>query len=100
MYSGIGANVCPVCDQHMTGEGRGVGHDYVVANQTVMRYVRLGHEETIITNTGNAAATCGAPVNGDEFADASSAPDFCLSLLSCEFEILGRQPNRNKRKDV
>ena len=56
MYAGIGADVGAVCDEHVAGQGGGVGHDYVVANQTVMRHMRLGHEETIVADSGNPTA--------------------------------------------
>ena len=84
----------------MTGESGCVGHDYVIANQAIVGHVRLGHEKTIVADSGDAAATGSATMNSDEFANASSAPDFCFSLFSREFQILRRQPDRNERKEV
>jgi hypothetical protein len=62
--------------------------------------MRLGHEKTIVADSGNAAAAGSAAMDSDEFANASSAPDFCFSLFTREFQILRRQPDRNKRKEV
>jgi hypothetical protein len=36
----------------------------------------------------------------DEFTNARPASDFCLSLFSGELQILRRQPDGNKRKEV
>src|SRR6266404_5391372 len=43
MHAGISADVRAIIDDHMTGESRGVGHDYIVPEQAIMRDVRLRH---------------------------------------------------------
>jgi hypothetical protein len=100
MYTGIGTDVGAVCDEHVAGQGGGIGHDYVIANQTVMRHMRLGHEKTIIANSGNATTAGSSPVHSDKFANARPPSDLCFSLLARELQVLRRQPDRHKREDM
>jgi len=100
MYPGVGTDVGSVGDKHVAGQGGGIGHDYVIANQTVMRHMRLGHEKTILANSGNATTPGRAPVNSDKFANARAPSDFCFSLLARELQVLRRQPDRNKREEM
>src|SRR2546423_8846044 len=100
MHAGISPDVCAVFDAHVPGQGRCVGHDDVVANQTIMGDVRLGHDEAVITNFGDPAAAFGAAMNRHKFADARTAANLSLSFLTREFQILRRQSNRYKRKQL
>jgi hypothetical protein len=65
-----------------------------------VRDVRLGHKKAIIANPGHSAATAGATVNGDKFPNASAPANFRSGLLAGEFQILRRQSDRNKWKDM
>jgi len=100
MYPGIGADVGAVCDEYVAGEGGGIGHNYVIANQTVVRHMGLGHEETIVTDSGNATTTGSSPMHSDKFANARSPPDFCFRMFTRELQILRWQSDRNKREEM
>ena len=90
VYAGISADIRAIIDDHVAGQGRGVGHDYVIAEQAIMGDVRLGHQETIVASFRYSAAAGGAAMNSHEFADAIPPPDFSFSRLACELQILGR----------
>jgi hypothetical protein len=62
--------------------------------------MRLGHEETFVTDSGNSTAAGSSPVNSDKFANARSPPDFCFSLFARELQVLRREPDRNKREEM
>src|SRR5882724_4133521 len=97
MHAGISPDVCAVFDAHMAGQGRRVSHNDVVANQTIMGDVRLGHQEAVIANFGDPAAAGGAAMNRHKLTDARAAANLSLSFLTREFQILRRQSNRYKR---
>src|SRR6266849_1457998 len=100
MHARIGANVRAIFDDDMTRERGRVGHDHFVSQHAVVRDVRLGHDEAIITGFCQAAAAFGAAMNGDKFADAIAAPNLSFRKLAREFQILRRQANRNERKNM
>jgi hypothetical protein len=62
--------------------------------------MRLGHEETILANSGNATTAGSSPVNSDKFANARPLSNLCFSLLARELQVLRREPDRNKREEM
>jgi hypothetical protein len=60
----------------------------------------LGHEETIVTDSGNATTTGSSPMHSDKFANARSPPDFCFRMFTRELQILRWQSDRNKREEM
>src|SRR5687767_3552353 len=45
MYAGVRADVCPILDHDVAGESSGIGHNHAIADQTIVRDVRLGHDQ-------------------------------------------------------
>src|SRR5437588_7060081 len=100
MNAGIGADVCAIFDNHVPGEGRRVGHDDVVTNQTIMGDVRLGHYEAVIANFREATAAFSAAMNRYTFANARAAASLSVSLFAREFQVLRRQADRYEWKQM
>jgi hypothetical protein len=50
----------PISNFHVSAQGNAVCHDHVVADNAVMRYVRVSHEKTIAPNGCLAALDCSA----------------------------------------
>src|SRR6185436_2286748 len=100
MNSGISADVCAILNDDVAGQSGGVGHDHVVADQTIMRDVRLGHQKTVIADPGETPTACCAAMHGDKLANASSAPNFGARFFARKLQILGRKANRDKRKNM
>src|SRR5437879_4395422 len=69
MHARIRANICPVFDYNVAGECRGVSHNHLVTDETIVRDMRLSHDEAIIAGFCNPAAACRAAVNSHELAD-------------------------------
>src|SRR5215203_5351914 len=78
VHTGIRANVSAVLDHYMTGEGGSVCHDDAVADQAVVRDVRLGHDEAVVADSREHSAAGSSPVNGDEFAYLVTLADNCF----------------------
>src|SRR5438876_1635426 len=58
----------PLFDDYMASQGCGVGQDDVVADHAVVGNVRVGHDERVIVDAGQASAFCGAAIDGDKFS--------------------------------
>src|SRR5690349_2277317 len=100
MYAGIRADVRAVFDDHVTRECRRVGHDDAVADETVVRDVGLGHDQAIIAEARDHAATRSAAMNGDKLANLVARADARLRRLAFVFEILRSQTDRNEWENV
>ena len=84
----------------MAGERGAVRHDHAVADDAIVRDVRLGHDQTIIARLRQHAAARRAAMNGNELADAVSFADARLGRLAFVFQILRCESDRDKRKDM
>src|SRR5207237_293460 len=98
--AGIRADVCAVCDEDVAGERGGVGHNHAVADQTIMRDVRLRHDEAVVACACERAAARSAAVNGDELAYAVAATQARLGRLASVFQILRSETDGDEREDV
>ena len=84
----------------MTGERRGIPHDHAVADQTVVGHVRLGHDQTIVTNLRQHPAAGSAAMDRDKLANLVARAETGFRRFVFVFQILLGKANRNKRKDV
>src|SRR5215813_4468291 len=84
----------------MAGEGGCVRHDYMVANQAIVRDVSLRHQKTVVADLCDAATAGGAAMNGDKFPNSSSTADYCPCFFARKFQILWWQSDRDKRVNV
>src|SRR6266481_4088871 len=76
VHARVGADVRPVSDSDMTGESRGVGHDYLVAEKAIVRDVRLRHDEAVVAGFCDPAAARRAAMNRHELANPISPANF------------------------
>ena len=65
-----------------------------------MSDVYLGHHETIVAGFGQAAAARGTAMDRNKLPDPVAPADFCFGSLARELQILRRQTNRDKWKDM
>ena len=90
----------PILDNDMATQGRSVGHDYVIADGAVVRDVGVGHNEVVAAEASQASAFDGAAIDGDEFADDVVVADFEARGLAVVADILRREADGRKRKEV
>src|SRR5205085_10576718 len=84
----------------VTGEWCGVGHDDAVADQAIVRDVRLRHEEAIVARLRQHPAALRAAMVGDELADMIAPADARLGWLALVFHILRRAADGDAGKHV
>ena len=63
-----------------------VADDTVIADETVVRQVAVGHDETVLANPWWSSGPC-CPVDGDKFADGGIVADLHGGLFPV-FQIL------------
>src|ERR1041385_7809500 len=78
MHTRISADVRAIFNTDVSGECGGVGHDDAIADDTVVRDVRLGHDQTVVAQAGQHASARRAAMNGDEFTYLVSFADACF----------------------
>ena len=69
VHAGIRADVRAILNHDMPCERGRICHNDTIADQTIVRDVRLGHDETVVTKPREHSATRSAPVNCDELAN-------------------------------
>jgi hypothetical protein len=84
----------------MTGEGGGVCHDDAIADQAVVRDVRLRHNQAIIARFSQHSAAGSTPMNRNKLAYLVSPADVRFRRFAFVLEILRSQSDGYKRKDV
>ena len=72
----------------MTRKRHVVDEDDAVADAAVMGDVDAGHEQAVIADAGDAAATFGAGIHGDMLADAVARADHQPRALAPDVEVL------------
>src|SRR5438034_322391 len=100
MDAGVSTDVGAIFDDHVARQGRRVRHDHVVAEKAIMSDVRLGHHETIVASLGQTASARGTAMDRNKLPDAVAPADFRFGSLARELQILRRQTNRDKWKDM
>src|SRR5260370_33701014 len=65
----------PFFHDDVASQSCGVGENHVVADYAVMSDMGVGHDERVIADSGQAAAFCGAAIDGDKFADGVVVAD-------------------------
>ncbi len=83
----------------MTGEGGAVGHDDMIADDTVMGNMGICHEQIVAADNGLPGAVAGAAMHGDRLADGVAVTDLQGRFLSLELEILRRCAYRRELVD-
>src|SRR5437773_9957379 len=68
MHAGIRADIRAVIDSDVTSERSCVGHNHVIANESIVRDVSLGHNESVIADLRQPSSASSATMDGDELA--------------------------------
>ena len=90
-------HVVPQLD--MSGQGRRLPDNYVVANHAVMRDMGSDHDQASRTHPGQTAAAIGADMDRDVLPNDRVFSDFQLAVLAGVFQILRNLADHRTRKD-
>ena len=90
VHTGLAADHGKVVDMHVSGQSHVVGDDQIVAENTVMRHVNVGHQQIAATDARNALILNRAGRNRTVFANNVVVADlkigfFALVLLVLRF---------------
>ena len=100
MDARVSADLCAVFDDDVSGKRGGVGHQHVVAEKAIMSDMHLSHHETFVASFGQAASARGTAMDRNKLPDAVAPADFRFGSFARELQILRRQTNRDKWKDM
>ena len=100
MHAGISADVRVVLNDHVAGQGGGVGHDHAVAEDAIVGDVGLGHQQTVVADLRQHSAAGGAAMDGYKLSNLIAPADARFGRFAFVLQILRRQADRNKRKDA
>ena len=89
-----------VLDGDMSGERGVVDENDVVADAAVMGDMSSDHDQATLADLGNEAAAFGARIHGDVFAHDGVGADHQPALLAAVLEVLRRQADAGKRKQL
>ena len=92
------AHSSPFFHDDMASQSCGVGEDNVVADYAIVRNMRVGHDERVIADAGEASTLCGAAIDGDKFADGVVVADFKARRFAFVTQVLRGESDRRKRK--
>lgn len=87
VHEGAAADDGEVIYFHLAGELSGIGHDDVIMQDTVVRYVAVCHDEVVIADYGLTFAGCTA-VDSHELTEHAVIADDGPGLFAAELEIL------------
>src|SRR5690242_15376102 len=100
VHPGSGADGREVVDEHVPANRGVVAENAVVADVTVVRHVRVGHEHVAFADRRLATAPFSAAVNRHELTEDVAMADGEVGLLAFEFEVLWDESDRRERKDL
>ena len=86
-------------DLHMSPQGRGIGHDDMVPENTVMGNMGIGHKKIVAADGRYPASRRGTSMNGNIFADLIVVADNKFGWFTLIVQILRRAAHRGKRAD-
>ena len=83
----------------MAAQGRGIRHDYVIADRAIVGDVRVSHDEVVAADAGETSAFDGTAIDGDEFANDVVVADFEARGLAVVADILRSEADGRKREE-
>src|SRR5262249_51496725 len=75
----------PVSDFDVPGQCRAVGEHDFVANDAIVRHMRIGHEQVVVADAGHAGAVNGSAVDRAALAENIAVAYFQASRLAVVF---------------
>src|SRR5262245_9106166 len=100
MHSRESADSCIVLDNHVPGQGCRIGHNDVIAENTIMSDMCVDHEEIVIPNQGTTAALGRTTVHRDIFSEYVVITHHQLGIFPMVLEVLRRKPDGAIRKKL
>jgi hypothetical protein len=97
MHTGKRSDCRMVLDDYMTGKRCGIRHDDVIAKQTIMANMCIGHQEIVISDTSIAPTPNSSSMDVYIFAKNIVIADGKKRFFALEFKILRLETNRRKR---
>lgn len=86
-------------DLHMAAQGRGIGHNDMVLQQTIVGDMNIGHQQIVIADPCHTLVLHGSAMQGGEFTDNVAIADLQDGRLAGIFHVLGILPNRGELVD-
>ena len=93
MYTHQSTNHCMIPDGNMSGKRRGVSHDDVIADVTIMRHVHVGHQKIMPADRRDAATERRPAVHRHVLPQNIFIADTHARRLIMILEVLGRSPD-------
>src|SRR5690349_21425280 len=90
----------PFLDDYVPTKRCRICENDMIANHTIMRNVRVRHNQHVIAHAGQAAALDGTAIDGGELTDHVVIPDFEPSRFAGIADVLWGEANRAKRKEL
>src|ERR1700748_1575644 len=84
----------------MAGQLHGIGNNYIIANNAVMCYVGIGHQQAIVTYGGGVFIKRGTAVQRNTFADNGIIANSYRAGLAFVFQVLRRGRNYRARENT
>ncbi len=84
---------------HVTGQVDVIGNYDVVPEFAVVGYVRVGHQQALLTDPGDAGRGS-APVDGHVFPNGSAITDLGQGVLSAKLQVLGNRGDDRPGKNT
>ena len=100
MYGAKRAHHRPFFYGHVAAQGCGVGQDDVIADYAIVSHMSVGHDERLIADARQAAAFCGAAIDGDKLPDTVVVADLKAGRLAAVTQILRRQSDGGEREEA
>ncbi len=100
MHGGETAKRHPVADLYVTAERGTVREHGVVANDAIVRHVRIRHEQVVVADAGHALIVRRAAIDGAVLAKDVPVADLEPRRLPLVLLVLGRIADRGELKEV
>src|SRR5262249_46936826 len=100
MYTGVSADISSVADDYMSSERGRIRHNHSITDKAIMGDMCLGHDEAIVSKLSEHSTTRCSSMNRNNLANLVTSSDPGFGRLTFVFQILRRQTNRDKRKDM
>jgi hypothetical protein len=99
VHSAHAANDRPVANGHMTRNLGVIAGNAIVANETIMGKMAIGHDEAVLTDH-RLVTILGAPVHGHELPYGSPIPNEYIRVFSLELQVLRNRGDHSTRKNA
>ena len=86
----------PIADLHVTAQRRAIRHHDLIAQLTIVRDMRIRHQQIVVADARHALVVGGAAIHGDGFAKHIAVADLEARRLAVVFLVLRRIAQRGE----